>query len=235
MAIDSVVIGFGYRARSGKDTAVAEIIAKRGIMHPTGTFVQGSPDGMYLGTGTGVAGYDIRRYAFADALKREVTAAALSAGGMNNLFCTEYFVQTNNNFIPLPVWVREGYEPNPDMTDPQCPFGKQRALLQWWGTEYRRSIDPDYWVRQLAKRIEDEKPQFALITDMRFPNEMEFANEYGETVRVDRDGLPPSTHASETALADATDWSLILDNNGTLEEFKEGAVLAFDELITNFP
>ena len=29
MAIDSVVIGFGFRARSGKDTAVAEIIKQR--------------------------------------------------------------------------------------------------------------------------------------------------------------------------------------------------------------
>jgi hypothetical protein len=31
------------------------------------------------------------------------------------------------------------------------------------------------------------------------------------------------------------DWSIILENNGTLEEFLEGAVTAFDELMTNFP
>jgi hypothetical protein len=28
---------------------------------------------------------------------------------------------------------------------------------------------------------------------------------------------------------------LILENNGTLEEFKEGAVTCFDELLTHFP
>ena len=32
MAIDSVIFGFGYRARSGKDTAVAEIIKQRGLL-----------------------------------------------------------------------------------------------------------------------------------------------------------------------------------------------------------
>ena len=72
---------------------------------------------------------------------------------------------------------------------------------------------------------------------MRFPNEMAFVRQYGETVRVDRAGLPPSTHASETALADTSDedWSIILENNGTLEEFLEGSVTAFDELMIGFP
>jgi hypothetical protein len=89
----------------------------------------------------------------------------------------------------------------------------------------------------LAQRIELEKPQIALIDDMRFPNEFDFCTLYGETVLVDRDALPPSTHASETALAGKSpeEWSIILDNNGTLEEFKEGAVTVFDELLCNFP
>jgi hypothetical protein len=123
------------------------------------------------------------------------------------------------------------------MDDPLCPLGKQRSLLQFWGAEYRRAQDPDYWVRQLANTIELEKPQIACISDMRFPNEMAFVLQYGETVRVDRAGLPPSTHASETALQDVSDedWSIILENNGTLEEFLEGVVTAFDELMTNFP
>jgi hypothetical protein len=36
-------------------------------------------------------------------------------------------------------------------------------------------------------------------------------------------------------LEDSTDWSLVLENNGSLEEFKDGAVVAFDNLLTNFP
>jgi hypothetical protein len=222
MAIDSVIVGFGFRARSGKDTAVAEIIKQRGLL-PALRVVGDTTD---LPRGTTYAGherYDIRRYAFADALKREVNAAASAAGGMGALLAQPRF----------PDWVQ--YDPDAPMDDPMCPLGKQRSLLQWWGAEYRRAQDPDYWVRQLANTIELEKPQIALISDLRFGNEMEFVLQYGEAVRVDRDSLPPATHISETALEDSTDWSLILENNGTLEEFKEGAVVAFDELLLNFP
>ena len=212
--IDSVVFGFGFRARSGKDSAVAEIIKQRGLLKPGET-------------NNGAERYDVRRYAFADALKLEVNDAARKAGGMRELFTMLPF--------DAPDWVQ--YDPNAPMDDPLCPLGKQRSLLQFWGAEYRRAQDSDYWVRQLAQQIELEKPTIACITDMRFLNEMAFVQQYGETVRVDRDSLPPATHISETALADVSDedWSIILDNNGTLEEFKEGAVTAFDELLLNFP
>jgi hypothetical protein len=143
-------------------------------------------------------------------------------------------VQANENFIELPEWVV--LEENPEVSG-QYPYGKHRTLYQWYGSEYRRSIDSDYWVRQMAQRIELEKPQLALIDDLRFPNEMQFCKQYGEVVRVDRDSLPPATHISETALADTSDedWSLILDNNGSLEDFLLGATTCFDELLTNFP
>jgi hypothetical protein len=218
MAIDSVVFGFGYRARSGKDSAVAEIIAQRGLR---GDIVKTGEHTYHID------GYDIRRYAFADALKREVTAAVQPYGSM-----WQWFASTD---MAYPKWVQ--YDLGAPMDDPLCPYGKNRTLLQWWGAEYRRAQDPDYWVKKLAKCIEEENPEYALITDMRFPNEMQFVKQHGETVRVDRAGLPPSTHTSETALADTSDedWSIILENNGTLEEFKEGAVVVFDELTTHFP
>ena len=226
MAIDSVIFGFGFRARSGKDSAVAEIIKQRGLLPETST---------YNIFKNHQERYDIRRYAFADALKREVNAEAVKAGGMENLFRPNYCFPKNGYVVTLPEWVK--YDPNPDMTDPECPYGKQRALLQWFGSEYKRVDDDQYWVRQLAQQIELEKPAIACITDMRFENEMQFVMQYGETVRVDRDSLAPATHVSETALQDVSDedWSIILENNGTLEEFLVGAVTAFDELLLNFP
>jgi hypothetical protein len=244
MAIDSVIFGFGYRARSGKDTAVAEIIKQRGLLDPKGIpfLIEYSSYDIRKWAPAELRDaekerYDIRKYSFADALRREVDDAIGRAGGAFSLLVANrptHFVQANENLIELPDWVV--LEENPEINE-QYPLGKQRPLLQWWGTEYRRSIDPDYWVRQLAQRIELEKPQIALITDMRFPNEMAFVKQYGETILVQRDGLPPSTHASETALADTSpeDWSIILENNGTLEELKEGAVTVFDELLINFP
>jgi len=195
MAIDSVVIGFGYKMHSGKDTAVAEIIAKR------------SSD------------CDIRQYSFAGALKSEVAAAAKAAGGLENLI--------NNVMRPqLPDWVQ--YEPVAE---------KPRLLLQWWGGDFRRGQDREYWIRQVAQQIEQEKPQIALLSDLRYLNEFHFCKEYGETVKVERLGIPQGTHSSETELDQVSpeDWSLILENNGSLEEFKEGAVMAFDTLITDFP
>ena len=223
MAIDSVVFGFGYRARSGKDTAVAEIIKQRGLVEPTTGALPNNTDR-----------YDIRKYSFADALRSEVDAEYRKAGSVEKVFSPDYCFAKNGYVVTLPEWVK--YDPNGEVSA-QYPLGKQRPLLQWWGTEYRRADDDNYWVKRLAEQIELEKPQIALITDMRFPNEMQFVQQYGETVRVDREGLPPSTHASETALADTSDedWSIILENSGSLEEFKEGAVTTFDELLTNFP
>jgi hypothetical protein len=229
MAIDSVIFGFGYRARSGKDTAVAEIIKQRGLL-PVGP----QEDGYTIGANVNNDRYDIRKYSFADALRSEVDAEYRKAGSVEKVFSPDYCFAKKGYVVTLPEWVQ--YDPNGEVNE-QYPRGKQRSFLQWWGTEYRRSDDDNYWVKRLAEQIELEKPQIALITDMRFPNEMSFVLQYGETVRVDRAGLPPSTHASETALQDVSDedWSIILENNGTLEEFLEGAVTAFDELLLNFP
>lgn len=221
-------IGFGHRARSGKDTAAAMIIKERGLrpryLEPW--------DGVSSRTGTvGVA--DIRRYGFGDELKREVTQAALSAGGMKNLFGTWELVQENGNFIEFPEWVRKSYEEDPDMTDPLCPLGKQRGLLQFWGTEFRRSVNPNYWLDKLEKNVKKDNPDVALITDCRFPNEFDKVKSLGEVVRVDRPGLPlldENSHASEKALANVPDeeWSRVLTNDGTLEDFKVKVLDMFD-------
>jgi hypothetical protein len=223
--IDSVVIAFGFRARSGKDTAVAEIIKQRGLKLPIYNMEDNAAN---------AERYDVRRYAFADALKREVNQAAIEAGGMEKLFLpNRRFAMCKGYYMDFPDWVQ--YDPNAPMDDPLCPMGKQRTLLQWYGSEYRRADDDTYWIRQLEQTIELEKPTIAILSDLRFPNEMDWVLRHGEAVRVDRDSLPPATHISETALQDSTDWSLILENNGTLEELLEGAVVAFDELMLNFP
>lgn len=220
--IVSKVIGFGHRARSGKDTAVAAIVEemrKRAAGYEDDTPV-----------------YDARPYSFARALKEEVTAAALSAGGMINLFKPDmYFLQENQNLIQLPEWVQ--FEADAPMDDPLCPLGKQRTLLQWWGTEFRRSVNDNYWINKMARILEKEKPQCALISDMRFPNEMAFVQKYGSAVRVDRAGLPPlrgmaGVHPSELALANTPDWEwdAIIKNDGTLEQFKEKVIQLFENL-----
>lgn len=90
-----------------------------------------------------------------------------------------------------------------------------RALLQWWGTDLRRSEDPQYWINkmkgQLSPFIEGghSEDQAAVITDVRFPNEADAVRDLGGTiiriwaptnVRKERLGKLPPEHASELSM-----------------------------------
>lgn len=219
----TLIIGFGHKARNGKDEAIKAIIAA----NPT---------------------RDIRRYGFGDALKREVNEAAVAAGGMEKLFpvCVpdllpileiiEPGARYMTTVSPTRKFEMISYDPNPDMSDPLCPYGKQRALLQWWGTEFRRAQDPDYWVKKTMDRIASDRPEVALICDLRFPNEMAGINGVGGyCVRVSRLGYKSDVpeHISEHALddVDRMDWDHVIEvPDGNLEQLQEEAVNAFELL-----
>jgi hypothetical protein len=218
--IHSIIFGFGHRSRSGKDLACDTIIEERGKL------------------------YDIKHYSFGQELKREVVANALASGGMLNLFSDGLrgegcgFLQENGNIIALPEWVQ--YDPEAPMDDPDCPLGKQRTLLQWWGTEYRRSVNQDYWLNKVALRISREKPEIALISDVRFPNEAYFCQKYGEVIKVHRPGMLKdaslsAVHISEAALATFGSWDDIIVNDSTLGVFRERVLFSFDMLLTTHP
>jgi hypothetical protein len=196
--IHSIVIGLGFRARSGKDSAAAAII------------------------GTHSNQYSIKRFAFADELKREVNEMAQQAGGMQNLFLKHKGI--------WPSWV--GYEKDAPI-DYLCPEGKQRRLLQYWGV-YRREQDENYWVEKVAKKISEDQPMVALVSDLRFKNEKKWIEQYGDSIRVDRPGLDSlDSHISEQELAKVPDyeWGAILKNDCSLEEFQTRAVNVFDYLM----
>lgn len=198
-----IVVAFGYKARHGKDTAVRAILESRSHL------------------------YDIRRYAFADALKREYTKSIEMVGGnvldlMNQMRITHH----------LPDWVQ--YELDADMTDPMCPYGKHRKFLQWWGTEYRRYQDPFYWIKKTAQQIEKDNPQFALISDMRFVNELLWVKAVGGfTVKVQRKGFEApgaAGHVSERELDGRPfDWEI---HHETLDELQADAPGVFDLVVS---
>lgn len=203
--MDTLLVAFGHKARRGKDTAVAAILAKH------------------------KDNYDIRRYGLGDALKREVNETAEKAGGMFALF-TRLAQQG-----VLPSWVK--YDPDADMTDPVSPLGKQRTLLQWWGTELRRAQDSFYWVKKLRDTLRREKPQIALVADLRFFNEMQWVkSESGLTVRLEREGfvdISTSGHQSECELdahGKLYDYT-ITASDGDVDEVRRCALWAFDHII----
>lgn len=213
-----LVFGFGYRSRSGKDTAVAEIVKQRKSQ------------------------YDVRRYAFADELKKEVNQAvdAFPAGQRDiRLLWDEnyHLVREDGVMVQLRDYPWVQYEPDAPMDDPMCPYGKQRTLLQWWGTEFRRNVNPNYWITKLSKQLKKDRPEIALIADMRFKNEFDWMDERFCIARGSLGVITPQMHISDRELSYIPDdqWTRILPNDGSLEEFQKSAVEAFDTVMEFYP
>ena len=102
-----------------------------------------------------------------------------------------------------------------------------RDLLQKLGTEaMREGLHTNVWVNALFADYqpigwEPEDVSNWIITDMRFPNELEAVKDRGGiTIRVVRQGTILGTHPSETALDGHTMHYEII-NNGTIEDLIE--------------
>lgn len=187
----TLIIGFGNKARHGKDTA-ATAIMEYAVLGDTELT-------------------DVRRYKYATALYEEVNFAIQSAGSAESLLTVLRGTATAKGEV-FPEWVT--CDPNPEVSD-LAPHGKHPKILQWWGTELRRSSDSEYWVKRLYEEIERDKPEVALITDVRFPNEGDAVRARGgytvNLTRLNVDGTlyvdpsRPADHISETAM-DSYNW-----------------------------
>lgn len=115
--------------------------------------------------------------------------------------------------------------------------GKDAPLLQRVGVEMREK-DPDIWIKSVYSKILDARPTVAVISDVRFPNEIDFVRKLGGfTMKVHRynadltsfvDPSRPADHPSETALDKAL-WNLVIGNReGHKEAFEQGAVAWVD-------
>ena len=186
-----IIIGFGHRARCGKDSVCQFIIDKFAKEN-------GGP-------------YEIKKYSFADELKSEVR-------GRERELCEQYGVPCN-----------------------QDSDGKYRELLQFWGTEFRRAQDQEYWVKKLSSRLDIELPQIALISDVRYRNEAEWIKDRdGYYIRVERYKdqqryLHPGIdhqHSSETELELYPDWfAEIRCDDGAINELRQSAEECFGLIV----
>lgn len=159
-----------------------------------------------------LAPHGYERFGFADALRDEV-AEALRAG--------DYVMPDCLTGEALEAWsmatVAEVYR------KPTSP--RMRALLQQWGTEYRRGQDPDYWTGIMRERL--ETVEAAVISDVRFPDEAALVRELGgEVWFIARPGVEVSGHASELVqfVPDR-----VLDNSGTLDHLRAQVERALEE------
>lgn len=103
-----------------------------------------------------------------------------------------------------------------------------RELMQFFGTEICRKIYQDIWVDAVLNKIVKEAPDYALISDVRFDNEIVGIQKVGGIVigltrnsKNDSDG-----HASEKINLDLCD--IVIDNeNLSIEAFTKELVSHF--------
>lgn len=196
-----MIIGFSGRKQSGKDAAIRGAVARIG---PSAT-----------------------RFAFADRIKeiaRDIWDLTVehTDGAMKGVrFRTppirmDYFLPEMSEATGLAL-VAQG-----------CVAHSPRELMQFLGTEYVRTIDPDYWINLLLDHIIpstlDGHDSTALIADVRFPNEVDAIRARGGViVRINRDlPYPQDGHASESAIA-SLNVDHEIDNCGTLRDLEYNA------------
>jgi hypothetical protein len=122
--------------------------------------------------------------------------------------------------------------PDKETVDPRWGFAP-RFPLQHMGTEYfRNTYDKWFWIKNLKHRLEKDNPTDLIISDVRFPEEIEFIRSSGGQVwRIDRPGhVNKDQHASETALDNRTDWDYLIVNDGSLEELKNKILGKLEEI-----
>jgi hypothetical protein len=98
--------------------------------------------------------------------------------------------------------------------------GKQltaRDAMQLIGTDLFRKLKTNVWAEATLKKIDKEKPHVAIITDCRFPNEVDAIKKYkGVVIRLTRK-YDNSEHTSEIILdKERYDWqnfSHIIEND----------------------
>lgn len=163
----------------------------------------------------------VRRGAFADSLREEVASA----------FCVspELLVDRETKQKPTdalrlskcsddkffgfilrqPIEYTERYNCSP------------RVTMQMWG-DYRRSTDPDYFVKKLREKIHAVPPttEVFVVSDVRYNNERHMIRQFGDPllIWVHRPEVGPvNGHSSELALG-PSDADVVLVNNGGIDD-----------------
>ena len=122
-----------------------------------------------------------------------------------------------------------------NITEYQGMDDKDSKMLQFWGTNFRRASDDNYWVNIIQKQIESFNGKYRkiYIHDVRFKNELTFIKDSGgiyiEVMRINSDGerwLDDSrdpNHPSEIDLDNAEFDISVLAHDGDLESLNDFA------------
>jgi hypothetical protein len=201
----TLILGLGNKARNGKDTAAEAIKHYYEQNYYAGFMRKGPTVGIFK---FATALYQEVNQAVADGIWKDRKVFSPVSSGCG---CAANIEKA----IDLPNWVQP--EPNAEVST-LAPYGKHPKLLQWWGTEFRRAQDTDYWVKKAFASI-PANLDIAIFSDTRFPNEADGVKQRGGyTINVQRlredgsqffDSSRPADHPSETAL-DGYNWDFYL-------------------------
>jgi hypothetical protein len=105
------------------------------------------------------------------------------------------------------------------------PLLTPRWVLQNWGTElFRNNFHSDIWLASVENKINKLSNKNIVITDCRFSNEIETVKRLGgKLICIKRDSCKAGHHISDTSWKNA-DFDEVIENNGSLEEFKKNVL-----------
>lgn len=107
-----------------------------------------------------------------------------------------------------------------------------RQLAQLLGTEWGRSIHPDFWLKIAAAKIDMYRSfgsKGVVISDCRFPNEAAWIRANGGRIwNIVRPGLEPvRAHASEDLIA-SLPYDYVIYNKGAIDDLPKAIEAALD-------
>jgi hypothetical protein len=133
-----------------------------------------------------------------------------------------------------------------------------RWVLQYWGTEVcRKAFHDDIWISSLENKLRNSRDNI-VISDCRFPNEIESLKRAGGSIVWVQRGILPiwyadavsanqgnnvglnamkmrKIHASEWAWL-GSDFDVVIDNNSTIDDlYRQSASLVVSDKITLSP
>jgi len=160
---------------------------------------------------------DAERISFADMLKN---SAAESIGMSRELL---EWLKNEEDFIFTIMGPSDQVNLNQERLDELDQWQMTaRQYLQWYGTEgHRVFFGDDIWVDAALPNDLDHSDRFIVVTDMRFPNEVQRVMDLGGvTVKVERDNKTRfAKHDSEQDIDHLMDY--FIDNTKGLSELEE--------------
>lgn len=95
-----------------------------------------------------------------------------------------------------------------------------RDLMVWLTSQLRRDFSQDFFFKRMMMNYPPISTAGIIIPDVRFPEDVLMLREHGALIIKITRGHAPVVHHHEEAI-DTLSGHLLLENNGTLEEYEE--------------